>query len=383
MSDDWARRRRLAGGAAAAGRSGADGGVEANAAAGLPAIAVSAPRGGCCTSRPDASARAGSSRSARSAAIARSGSPGPSRRRPARDARGRPAPRRSRPGQYRRAPASQPRGRPPPWPRRSTLPASPPSRPALRLRSSSTPTSPTPPTTSPGRHQALPPRRHDHLRQCDPRRPHPRGRERRPRHRRHSAASSTASPVEPRRSPRRPSRPSAPRAGTVLRSQSSTDACEARRPFRISYRQKPYRAVAGAPPTAGEKISTQRAKPASAGGRPQRRPTAKRRPSGGLMPPEAAAPPGPGGAQRSEVRQRGLIQGSAFEGGSGGRPRTRSATFSPIMIDGALRLPLVIAREDRAVGDAQALDPDHPAPRGRRPPAGRRGGRGGQVPQGW
>ena len=48
------------------------------------------------------------------------------------------------------------------------------------------------------------------------------------------------------------------------------------------------------------------------------------------------------GLQRSEVRQRGLIQGAAFDGGKGVRPRMWSAAFSPTMIEGALRLPLVI-----------------------------------------
>ena len=44
------------------------------------------------------------------------------------------------------------------------------------------------------------------------------------------------------------------------------------------------------PGNSREEISTQRAKPASAGGRPQRRPTAKRRPSGGFMPPRRRSP---------------------------------------------------------------------------------------------
>src|SRR3954452_4657863 len=43
----------------------------------------------------------------------------------------------------------------------------------------------------------------------------------------------------------------------------------------------------------------------------------------------------------SDTCQRGLIQGSWLDGGSGVRPRMWSAAFSPVMIDGALRLPLV------------------------------------------
>src|SRR5690606_35493225 len=52
--------------------------------------------------------------------------------------------------------------------------------------------------------------------------------------------------------------------------------------------------------------------------------------------------PGQACAQRSLSCQRGLIHGSRLEGGSGARPRMWSATFSPTMIEGALRLPLVI-----------------------------------------
>src|SRR5262249_834413 len=46
-------------------------------------------------------------------------------------------------------------------------------------------------------------------------------------------------------------------------------------------------------------------------------------------------------SHRSLSCQRGLIQGSRLEGGSGVRPRMWSAAFSPVMIEGALRLPLV------------------------------------------
>src|SRR5665213_72189 len=42
------------------------------------------------------------------------------------------------------------------------------------------------------------------------------------------------------------------------------------------------------------------------------------------------------------VFQSGLIQGSRFDGASGSLPRIWSAAFSPIMIVGALRFPLVI-----------------------------------------
>ena len=101
--------------------------------------------------------------------------------------------------------------------------------------------------------------------------------------------------TRPRANPYRPRRLAAsanPHRLTVTTLMTSGGISAAPSPFlMISYRQKPYRAVAGAPATAGEKLSTQRAKPASAGGRPQRRPTAKRRPSGGFMPPEAGAPP--------------------------------------------------------------------------------------------
>src|SRR5882762_5225403 len=46
-------------------------------------------------------------------------------------------------------------------------------------------------------------------------------------------------------------------------------------------------------------------------------------------------------AYLSDACQRGLIHGSWLDGASGVRPRMWSDAFSPVMIDGALRLPLV------------------------------------------
>ena len=74
------------------------------------------------------------------------------------------------------------------------------------------------------------PRHRHRLRQRDPRRPHRRRRQRRPRRQPAPAASSTASPPS-RASPRPRSRPSAPRAGTASRWRSSSDPPAVGNPF--------------------------------------------------------------------------------------------------------------------------------------------------------
>ena len=81
------------------------------------------------------------------------------------------------------------------------------------------------------------------------------------------------------------------------------------------------------------------------------------RPDGSAQRPVARKPGASLNAARSaSSRPRNTV---AFDGAAAGRPRMWSAAFSPIMIVGAFRLPVVIDGMIERVDDPQALDADH------------------------
>ena len=171
-----------------------DAALAANAAAGLPAIDVSPLQGKLLHILARMPAPAASSRSARSAATPRSGSPARCPRRPARHARGRPPPRRGGARQHRRAPGWPTGSRSDVGPALDTLPGA---RRAVRLRLHRRRQAQQPRLPALGAPAVAAGHRH-RLRQRGARGRGRRRGQQRPGRRRHARAFSTCSRAEPR-----------------------------------------------------------------------------------------------------------------------------------------------------------------------------------------